>query len=116
DRLATLAPKLKKEDARIRWEWGANEIARRILGMYPWPGCRARLIRDGQEVGRVTLVRARARERSGRDGLISEDGSVGAGVGSVEIIEVQPEGKKVMTLAAYRNGHLWEPGMQVESL
>jgi methionyl-tRNA formyltransferase len=116
DRLASLAPKLKREDARIRWEWDAKEIARRILGMYPWPGCRGRLVRNGEEVGRVTLVRARASETGGRDGVIAEDGSVGAGVGSVEIVEIQPEGKRPMSLEAYRNGHLWEPGMRVESL
>jgi len=34
----------------------------------------------------------------------------------VEIVEVQPEGKRPMTLGAYRNGHAWEPGMRVESL
>ena len=116
ERLASVAPKMKKEDARLRWEWHAKEIAQRILGMYPWPGCRGRLIRDGQEVGRVTFVRARAKENRGRDGEILEDGSVGAGVGSVEIVEVQPEGKRPMSLAAYRNGHLWEAGMRVESL
>jgi methionyl-tRNA formyltransferase len=116
DAQASVAPKMKKDDARIRWEWHAPEIARRILGMYPWPGCRARLIRDGQEVGRVTLVRATARDGGGRDGMILEDGSIGAGVGSLEIVEVQPEGKRPMSLAAYRNGHVWEPGMRVESL
>jgi methionyl-tRNA formyltransferase len=116
ERLACLAPKLKKEDARLRWEWSAEEIARKILGMYPWPGCRGRLIRNGQEVGRVTFVRARARQSGGGDGMILEDGTVGAGVGAVEIVEVQPEGKKAMSLAAYRNGHVWEPGMRVESL
>jgi methionyl-tRNA formyltransferase len=116
ERLATLAPKLKREDARLRWEWDAKEVARRILGMYPWPGCRGRLIRNGEEVGRVTFVRARAREARGGDGMILEDSSVGAGVGSVEIIEVQPEGKRPMSLQAYRNGHPWEPGMRVESL
>jgi len=116
EKLATVAAKMKKEDARIRWEWEAQEIARRIMGMYPWPGCRGRLIRNGQEVGRVTFVRAKAHEVRGGDGIILQDGSIGAGVGSVQILEVQPEGKKPMTLAAYRNGHPWEPGMRVESL
>lgn len=116
DRLATLAPKLKKEDARIRWEDDSKAVARKIHAMYPWPGCRARLIRNGEEAVRVTFVRARPLETSGRDGVISEDGSVGAGMGSIEIVEVQPEGKKPMTLAAYRNGHPWESGMRVESL
>jgi methionyl-tRNA formyltransferase len=116
ERLASVAPKMKKEDARLRWEWHANEIAQRILGMYPWPGCRGRLVSHGQEVGRVTFARARAKEGGGKDGVILDDGSVGAGVGSVEIVEVQPEGKRPMTLGAYRNGHAWEPGMRVESL
>ena len=114
--LATLAPKMKREDARIRWEGHAKEIAQRILGMYPWPGCRGRLIGDGQEVGRVTLVRARAKEGGGRDGIILDDWTVGAGVGSVEVVEVQPEGKRPMSLSAYRNGNLWESGMRVEPL
>jgi hypothetical protein len=98
------------------WGGDAEKIARRIRGLYPWPGCRARLVRDGLEAGRVTLVRARALESSGRDGLIGADGTVGAGIGSVEIIEVQPEGKKVMSLNAYQNGHPWDTGMRVESL
>jgi methionyl-tRNA formyltransferase len=116
EKLATLAPKLGRDDARIQWASDAIAIARRIRGLYPWPGCRARLTREGVEVARLTLVRARPLEQSGRDGVISPDGSVGAGIGSVEILEVQPEGKRPMPLSAYRNGHPWEAGMRLESL
>src|SRR2546427_764962 len=35
--LATLAPMLKKEDGRIDWSWTAEEIARRVRGLRPWP-------------------------------------------------------------------------------
>ena len=31
----------------------------------------------------------------------------------IEIVELQPEGKRPMPLAAYRNGNTWEPGMQL---
>src|SRR5690242_12334086 len=34
---ATLAPMLKKEDGRIDWSWTADEIARRVRGLRPWP-------------------------------------------------------------------------------
>src|SRR6266566_3152714 len=35
--LATLAPILKKEDGRIDWSRTAEEIARRVRGLRPWP-------------------------------------------------------------------------------
>jgi methionyl-tRNA formyltransferase len=108
--LATLAPKLNREAARIDWKANAEAIARKIRGLYPWPGCRVKVGRE------LTLVRARAREAAGEAGVIGSAGLVGAGRGSVEIVEVQPEGKRAMSLAAYRNGHSWEAGMRVESL
>ena len=79
--------------------------------MYPWPGCRVRLIdADGKETGRVTLVRARAHDGAGD--TIGTD----LRVGGLEIVELQPEGKRPMSLDAYRNGHNWETGMRLESV
>ena len=36
--LATMAPMLKKEDGLIDWTRPAEEIARRVRGLQPWPG------------------------------------------------------------------------------
>ena len=110
DNFATQAPKLNRGAAKVEWNEDAAVIARKIRGMSPWPGCRVRI---GKE---LTLVRARASDREGVAGVIGADGLVGARNGSVEIVEVQPEGKRPMMLTAYRNGHPWEPGMRVESL
>jgi methionyl-tRNA formyltransferase len=110
---ATPAPKLNRELARLNWQRNAAEVARQIRGLYPWPGCHVRLLDEaGEEKGRVSLVRAREINGVGTAvGKISSDGSVGAGDGrSVEILELQPEGKRVMTLHAYRNGHPWRAG------
>ena len=38
DAQATLAPMLKKEDGWINWIQTAEEIARRVRGLRPWPG------------------------------------------------------------------------------
>src|SRR5438105_687121 len=58
--LATMAPKLSREFARLDWARSADELARKIRGLYPWPGCRVRVLnRSGGELGRITLVRAR---------------------------------------------------------
>jgi methionyl-tRNA formyltransferase len=68
--------------------------------------------RNHAEIGRLTLVRARATEFVESDAC-----QIRAGDGrAVEIIEVQPEGKKPMPLAAYRNGHRWEIGLRLESI
>jgi methionyl-tRNA formyltransferase len=110
EKLATLAPKLNRAATQLDWNLKAPEVAARIRGLYPWPGCRVRV---GQN---LTLVRARATDHPGEPGIIGADGSIGASGGSVEVVEVQPEGKRPMTLAAYRNGHPWEAGTRVESL
>lgn len=116
---ATLAPKLSREAGRIDWSAGGAEIARRIRGLFPWPGCHVAVVDEqGSLRGRLTLVRARpGAATSAAPGVIDERGQVGSGDGiAVEVLEVQPEGKRPMSLAAYRRGHPWTAGMRLESL
>jgi methionyl-tRNA formyltransferase len=115
---ATKAAKLSRESSRIDWNKSAVEIARQIRGMYPWPGCRVRLIDPAdQELARLTLVRARPVASAGNlRGQINPNGTVSTPDGSVEILEIQPEGKRAMAMAAYRNGHPWPDGARLESL
>jgi methionyl-tRNA formyltransferase len=114
---ATLAPKLSREQSRIDFTRPAREIANQIRGMYPWPGCRVRLIdAAGAETARITLVRARPTAADIEPGRIDAPGWVGSGSGAIEMVELQPEGKRPMSLTAFRNGHRWEAGMRLESL
>lgn len=110
---ATLARKLSRETTNIDWTKPPEEIARAINGLSPWPGCRVRLVDEaGTEVARLTLSRAKPLTASrSTAGVIHGDT-----VSGVQIVEVQPEGKRPMPLAAYRNGHRWEDGLRVESL
>jgi methionyl-tRNA formyltransferase len=119
--LATLAPKLSREEARLDWTRPADEVARRIRGLYPWPGCRVKLCdAEGTEVARMRLVRARAcgDDEGGRwaPGEIMLSGAVQAHGGCVEIVECQPEGGRPMPLADYRRGHRWDAGLRLESV
>jgi methionyl-tRNA formyltransferase len=120
ERLATIAPKLTRQSAMIDWTLPASEIARKIRGLYPWPGCRVRLLdAAGSEGARVTLVRARAGEDEGprwHPGEIAGDGLIACGKQAVEILEIQPDGKRPMTLAEFRRGNSWMPGMKLESI
>lgn len=117
---ATLAKKLSRESARLEWHGPAREAARRIRGMYPWPGCRARLMDGEREVARLTLVRAthddRGEDYPAKAGEILPDGTVACDVGRLVVVELQPEGKRPMPLEAFRNGHPWRAGMWLESI
>lgn len=116
---ASRAIKLNRDLSKIDWSKPADVLARQIRGMYPWPGCRVRLIDgSGAERARVTLVRARPVDghAGAPQGQILAGHTVGTGRGAIEVVEVQPEGKRPMPLTAYRNGHPWEPGMRLESI
>ena len=117
--LATLAPKLSRKTSIIDWSQPAPLIARQICGLSPWPGCRVRLLEShGQEIARLTLLRARVTQpRAENPGDIGSEGQVGTGsFSAIEILEVQPEGKRPMTLADFKNGRDWNPGMRLESI
>ncbi len=115
---ATIAPKMSRESSKLDFTRPAEEVARQIRGMYPWPGCRVRLADvDGKELARVTLVRARPADGArSAPGTIEADGSISTADGKLEIVELQPEGKKPMSLTAFRNGHRWDAKMRVESV
>jgi methionyl-tRNA formyltransferase len=117
---ATRAIKLNRELSKIDWGKAADVVARQIRGMYPWPGCRVRLVdASGQDLARLTLVRARVAASTAGDaspGSVLPDRAVATSQGAIEVVELQPEGKRPMPLTAYRNGHPWEPGMRLESL
>ena len=121
DSLATLAPKLSRQDARLDWTRPAAELALRIRGLYPWPGCRIRLCdAEGGELDRLRLVRARAvRGDEGprwSPGEIMASGLIQSSDGALEVVECQPEGKRVMSVSDYRRGHRWHAGLRLESV
>jgi methionyl-tRNA formyltransferase len=106
---ATLAPILKKEDGRIDFHLTAREILNRLRGFQPWPGaytsCRGK---------NLNVWAARPVERTLPAREIVVDGGrllVGCGKSStLELLEVQMEGKKRMPAADFVRGHPPKPG------
>jgi methionyl-tRNA formyltransferase len=121
DALATMAPKLSRDVSKIDWSRGAGEVARKIRGLYPWPGCRAKLCdAAGETIDTLRLVRARPTAAETDDegdrwhpGEVNTAGHVQAGDGSIDLVEVQPDGKRPMSIADYRRGHRWCAGMRL---
>jgi len=99
----TYAQKIDKAEARIDWEQPAEIVARRILGLSPFPG--AWCLADGE---RLKALRAHAIAGSGPPGTVLEAGpeaiAVACGQGAVAITEAQREGRRPMPAAEIVRG------------
>jgi methionyl-tRNA formyltransferase len=103
DSQASYAPILKKEDGKIDWQLPAREILNRVRGFQPWPGAYGFL--RGQRFviwkgagGEVVLPPGALR-------VANRKLYAGCGEGSsIELREVQLEGKKRMQAAEFLNG------------
>jgi len=105
----TLAPVLRKEDGLIDWNRSAADLVNFVRGMNPWPCAVARL--GGVS---IKILRARAVEGRGEPGRIEKasGGALAAGTsdGLLMIEELQPEGRKAMTAAAFLAGRRLREG------
>jgi methionyl-tRNA formyltransferase len=101
---AVRAPILKKGDGKIDFQQPAVAIERRIRGFRPWPGSYTQL--GGHRVG---VQHAAVGTSQGAPGTVLAAGAggieVACGEGSLWLIEVQPEGKRVMTAQQFLAGH-----------
>jgi methionyl-tRNA formyltransferase len=133
-KLVTKAPKLTKEMGLIDWSKPAEQICRQVRAMQPWPTSYTFLHRVGKIAVRVIVTRATLPVRTpivdstGREigYFIPGHGEqppgtwipnqacrlwVCAGNGSaVEIVELQPGGKKRMTAEEFLRGHPLKEG------
>lgn len=100
----TLAPKLTIEDGRIDWRKPAGLVHNRIRGVTPEPGAFTTV--DGVRLKVLDAARARDRARLEPGVLSLDGGQVLAGTGSdpIELVTVQPAGRKPMPAADWWRG------------
>lgn len=103
----TLAPKLSIDDARISWQQPALAIRRRINGVTPEPG--AWTTWEGQrfKIGAAVLrpeVTDLAPGQVRFTGGAQAAAVVGTGSAGLELVQVQPAGKKMMPGADWARG------------
>jgi methionyl-tRNA formyltransferase len=113
---ATFAPVLKREDGLVDWATSAFEIERRVRGFQPWPNAHT-----SYAAGRLVIWRALAQSRQ-EDAELSiacgtitkahaDELSVACGEStSLRLLEVQPEGKRRMSVRDFLNGTHLQPG------
>ncbi len=105
DSQATLAPILKREDGRIDWRRPAQQTYNRLRSFDPWPGAYTTF--RGQPLAIVrALPQGDASLEAGRVEIEKRRLLVGCGENTVlELLEVQPSGKKRMLAEAFINGY-----------
>jgi methionyl-tRNA formyltransferase len=108
------APPLRKEDGRLDWTRPAVALANQVRGMHPWPGT---FCYWGTE--RIKVIRAHAEPGAARPGYVEKASSgilrIGTAEGLFQIDELQPDGKKPMTAAAFLAGRRIREGHEAFS-
>lgn len=110
DALATLCPKIRREDGQADFSRDSAELVRRLRAFTPWPGLFA--FRAGK---RVKLLQAR--ESDGREGAApgevlsaGDEIVVACGRGALALTCLQAEGRKPLDAASFARGERVVPG------
>jgi methionyl-tRNA formyltransferase len=116
---ASKAPRLKKEQGAIDWSRSAVEIKNLIRAVRPWPRAYTFWNRAGAPAVRVNIDRAAARVASAardshepvatpKPGAILQTEQallVATGDGALELLELQPAGKRSMSASEFLRGN-----------
>lgn len=113
---ATPARRLRKTDGELDWQRGARELALQVRAFEPWPRSATTWRRPGQPGVRLIVARAEALDeptdappgsvlRADAGGFV-----VATGAGRLQLLAVQPAGKRAMTAEEFLRGHGVRPG------
>jgi methionyl-tRNA formyltransferase len=106
---ATLAPILKREDGLVDFQRPAAEIVNRVRGFQPWPGAFTTF--RGKQLHVWAAKPAVAPLPPGEINAEGDRLLVGCGENTaLELLEVQPEGKKRMAARDFVHGYRPKPG------
>jgi methionyl-tRNA formyltransferase len=122
---ATKAPKLKKEHGLIDWSRDPDQVLSHIRSMQPWPTAYTYFHQQGKAPVRILILRARlptafpvglVDNSPGQPWALKNPPALwvatngGGYIDYVEILELQPAGKRPMSAAEFLRGHPIQAG------
>jgi len=115
---ATFAPKLDRSFSQLQWSRPRAEILRRIRATTPWPGCSLELRRSARTF-KLLRVRdggpfAEASVRAGHVDIPEDRLRVAALDGWVEVLKLQPPGRRPMDAKEFLHGAAIQAGEEVK--
>ncbi|MEU6987642.1 methionyl-tRNA formyltransferase [Streptomyces sp. NPDC046324] len=109
----TLAPKIQVEDAHVDWKTPALRVDRVVRGCTPAPGAWTVFRGERLKLIQAALVPDRTDLAPGELAAGKNNVYVGTGSHAVELLWVQPQGKKPMKAADWARGVRIAPGERV---
>ncbi len=110
DHLASGAPKIFSEDCVIDWNRSAMDLHNLVRGLSPYPGAYTFLGSRRVKILRTRLCEYEV-ETPGRVAVEEERMIVGTGEGSLEVLQIQLEGKRSMEVADFLRGSVHVDGV-----
>ncbi len=108
---ATYAKKIDKSEGKISWDQTAKKVIGKINGLYPIPG--AFFLYKGE---RYKILKAELSNSKGKPGIILNDNfEVGCSEGSIKVLEIQRQGKKVQKIKEFILGTLMKKGTNLKN-
>lgn len=104
------APKIFKEDCRIDWNRSARQVHNHVRGLSPYPGAWTTIAMQGSEPSDIKILATKTVDETAchtKPGHIVIDNQrliVECATGSLEILEVQPTGKRRMPASDWLRG------------
>ena len=106
---ATYAKKIQKVEGKINWDENADKIIGKINGLYSYPG--AFFSYNGE---RYKILKAEKSHSKGKAGnIISEDFEICCGEGSIKVLTIQREGKRVQQINEFLLGTQIKKGANI---
>ena len=106
---ATYAKKIDKKETKINWKDEAKIIIGKINAFSPSPGCWFKY----QGV-RVKIIDAKEVDASGTPGqIINKNFTIACSKNAIQILELQKEGKKIMSVKDFLKGNKIEIGLKL---
>ena len=106
---ATYAKKIQKIEGKINWNENAEKIIGKINGLYPYPG--AFFSFNGE---RYKILKAEKSSTNGLPGsIVSENFEVCCGEGSIKVLSIQREGKRVQQINEFLLGTQIKKGTNI---
>ncbi len=106
---ATYAKKIQKIEGKINWDENADKIIGKINGLYPFPG--AFFLFNGE---RYKILKAEQSHSKGKAGnIISEDFEICCGEGSIKVLTIQREGKRIQQISEFLLGTQIKKGINI---
>jgi len=115
------APRLKKQDGIIDWSQSAQQIHDHIRAFNPWPKTFTWFQHADRKPQRILIHKTSVIDRETTEppgSILSANESqvlIATGRGVLNLIELQPDGKRRMSATDFLHGHALQPGDRFET-